>query len=250
MPVVFLGAPEKPSSQIHRIDVWIFDLDCPDRELPGLNRLLSPGEQARSSRFKQPVLANRWTVAHARLRQIIGSYLENTPYRGEFVLNAYGKPRIKRGSSVMPLHFNLSHSDRVAGVAVCLSGEIGLDIEKIGAPPWETEPNVFSDAERDQLNSHAGGERHLAFYRGWTRKEAVIKAMGLGLSVPLHDVEVDLAETQARLRRLKNDQDPGWTIVGLEESGCWIGAIAMRTADASIDVRFRDTGSHFGTQGS
>ena len=251
MPDVFLGSDETsvpPLARIHRIDVWIFDLDCPDCELTGLSRLLSSNERARFSRFKNPLIANRWTVAHARLRQIVGSYLEATPYQDEFVLNFYGKPRIPSSSIVTPLNFSLSHSGQVGGVAVCVSGEIGLDIETIGNPPWEIEPDVFNDAERQQLNSYADAERRLAFYRGWTRKEAVIKAMGLGLSIPLHDVEVDLGKTQTRLRRLAGNQNPDWRVVGLEEYECWVGAVAMRTAGAAIDVQLRDIGSHFGTQ--
>lgn len=248
MPVAF-GTPGTPAStgQSHRIDVWIFDLDRPGSELPGLTKLLSPGERHRRSSFKQPMLADRWTVAHARLRQILGSYLGTASYDDEFVLNSYGKPRVRQGPLAQALHFNLAHSGQVCGVAVCLTGDIGLDIETIDMPPWEIEPDVFNEREREELASHTGFERQLAFYRGWTRKEAVIKAMGLGLSFPLHDLDVDLAQTQTRLRRLASDQDPCWTLAGLEEASRWVGAVAMQTSGGAIQVQFRDTSSHFGT---
>ena len=253
MPVLSFGdsarCPQAPPSirQSHRVDVWIFSLDCPRFELQRFSELLSPNEQARCSRFSQTGLAARWTVARARLRQILGSYLDGAPYRDDFAPNAFGKLRIK-STLEQPLHFNLSHSAHVCGVAVCLSGEIGLDIETIDIPPWDVEPDVFTRRERDELACYTGTEKPLAFYRGWTRKEAVIKAMGRGLSFPLQSLEVGLSRTEPRLHRLGSDDNPDWTITGLEKEDVWVGALAMRTAGASIEVRFRDTYSHFGTQ--
>ena len=136
MPVAFAMPGQQASNgQSHRIDVWIFDLDCCGSQLRSLTKLLSPVEQLRCSRLKQSVLAARLTVAHARVRQILGSYLGTALYQDEFVLNAYGKPRVRPAPLAQPLNFNLAHSGRVCGVAVCLTGEIGLDIETIDTPP-------------------------------------------------------------------------------------------------------------------
>jgi len=91
-----------------------------------------------------------------------------------------------------PLRFNVSHSGELLLVAVTLHRAIGVDIEQIRRDMCVTEiaGRFFSATERNALTALARDLQHDAFFDCWTRKEAYIKAMGDGLSLPLHQFDV------------------------------------------------------------
>ena len=81
------------------------------------------------------------------------------------------------------------------------------------------------------------------FFHCWTRKEAVIKACGLGLAMPLDSFDVSLTPgEEARLMRIEGDAPSAWHLVNFEPAPGWAGAIAMRTGGPAVRLKWRETG--------
>lgn len=144
--------------------------------------LLSAAERQRGDRFLQQQHRRRFRLARAFLRLILARYLPIPPAQIAFREGAHGKVYLSDDQA--PLQFNLSHSGDLAVYAVTLSREIGVDIEwmdpKIAAEPLAA--RFFTPGECDVLAALSGHAQTRAFYQLWTRKEAYLKALGLGLS--------------------------------------------------------------------
>jgi 4'-phosphopantetheinyl transferase len=156
-------------------------------------RILDELERKRVARFRFPVDQVRYAVCHANLRRILGSYVGLAPESVGFREGAGGKPELADKS----LRFNLSHSKSVAALAVSMDVEVGVDVEDIRPIDTDVAKRYFSPAENASLAALGGWERLEAFYRCWTRKEAILKAEGVGLRTPLDWFDVSLREGEA-----------------------------------------------------
>lgn len=217
--------------------VWLIPLRVTDSELDACRDLLSEEERARAERFVFEWLRRRYTVAHGRMRSILERHTGVPARELNFETTKYGKPFLDPSLNT---HFNLSHSGELAVLAVGAS-ELGADVEFIR--PLDDFENVatgfFSDQEVAELHRYPVPERLRAFYRCWTRKEAFIKAIGEGLSIPLASFVVSLAEKDAAI--LKNSQPEhgaGWTITVLDLGSDYVGAVAMRDPRGGIETRW------------
>lgn len=172
------------------LEVWHVHLDRQGRT-PELMDLLDDRERAQAARFRFAHLSDAYVVAHAALRSILARWTGRPPQELVFERNAFGKPRLAGHAGPA---FNLSHTEGAALCAIAPSGDIGVDIER--QRPLEHADLVarfFSAAEIRQFDSLAPEGREAGFFNGWTRKEAYVKARGLGLSLPLDSFSVDLA---------------------------------------------------------
>ena len=163
-----------------RIHVWRVGLDDPAE--PDCS-VLSDDERARAERFSRPLDRRRFVAARATLRAILADMLEldaSARPALRFGYRAAGKPFLVDHPT---LHFNVSHSEDLALVAATRAGEIGVDIER--QRPMDDMDTIarvaFSDSERAALIGCPSGARSAVFYRIWTRKEALLKALGAGL---------------------------------------------------------------------
>ncbi len=147
--------------------------------------LLDNEELARADRFRFPKDRNRYILGHGLLRETLGRYLGRAAKDLILLRGEFGKPFLEGN----PVHFNLS--DTKDAVLLALSHHaIGADIETMNrhtdhervANHYFTAPEVASIAEA------ADGKRR--FLELWTRKEAVLKACGVGLMDDLHSLEV------------------------------------------------------------
>src|SRR5262249_14010343 len=184
-----------------------------DRLVP----LLSPDERERAARFHFRRDAMRWIVARAILRQILGGCLGVD--RGAVVLSygPQGKPAVVAPTGSVDLQFSLAHSSHVAVYAVSAGCPVGIDVE--GMRPLSDMDRIaartFSPRECAALRKLPPGLRAVGFFNCWTRKEAYIKAVGLGLSYPLDRFSVSLAPGEpARLEVVETDPDhvEKWTM--------------------------------------
>ena len=113
---------------------------------------------------------------------------------GPFALTPYGKPYCPRCGA----HFSISHSGELVWLAVCREGPVGVDVEAMRPLPELAELAArLHPREQAHILSKAADERAEAFYRCWTRKEAVLKALGRGLSLPLDSFAVDAGSGHA-----------------------------------------------------
>lgn len=172
--------------------VAMFPLHVHDHELRALDGLLSDAERARAARFHSPDHGRHFTAAHGRLRQLLAGVLGLAPQSLQFEVGAHGKPELAGPAAATGLRFNLSHSAGMGLVGWAWGRDIGVDIE--AWRPMRDQPAVvrryFSSVEIEAWKALPGERREQAFFEIWTRKEAYIKALGLGLSLPLDSFDV------------------------------------------------------------
>jgi 4'-phosphopantetheinyl transferase len=157
-------------------------------EIDTLQRVLSEKEKEKAFRFRFVRDRNSYIVTHARLRQILGQYLISQPEEIRFVFNDYGKSSLIDNYKI--IHFNLSHRSGISIIGFDAKSEVGVDVEIID-PEFDFEPIArthFTQDENEFIFENPEGSR-LRFYTLWTRKEAFLKAVGIGIGNNL-DVEV------------------------------------------------------------
>jgi 4'-phosphopantetheinyl transferase len=174
--------------------VWRACLDVPESRVRALEANLAADEMKRARRFYFAEDRRHFTVAHGLLREILSLYLDTPPDQLRFGYNPHGKPFLPETA----ICFNLSHSGKLALYAIARSMEIGIDIERIRTDfeCMEVANRFFSHGETDALRSVPDDRQHVAFFDGWTRKEAFIKAIGEGMSFPLSQLELTLAPNE------------------------------------------------------
>ena len=218
-----------------KVDLWLWPLQATLAERGAWHEILSDEERVRAARFVFPIHAERFTVAHGRMREVLGRVLDSDPASLQFALNAYGKPEL----TDFDVHFSLSHSGDWAALAVA-AFPLGVDIEVIRPVERELPERFFSPAECQGLRVLPDPVWSPAFFRCWTRKEAVVKALGLGLSFPLEDFDVSFLEADPpRLRRLKGDAEAAsaWHLHHFDVAAGCVGAIAARRTGWQVTMR-------------
>ncbi len=156
---------------------------------PGLLALLSDEERAKAARFMFAHDRDSYVAAHALVRATLSAFFARAPQDWTFVTGAHGKPRVDSHDGSGRLCFNLSHTRGSVAVAVALDREVGVDVERI-APDRADEAvarELFAPAEFAALCDEPKAGRAEAFFDVWTLKEAYIKAVGLGVALPLKD---------------------------------------------------------------
>lgn len=229
-----------PSPGDREVHIWCASLDVPDDTLAGLAAVLSEDERARASRFRIEPHRRRWTVARGTLRTLLGRYLDVAPAALRFATGSEGKPALC-GASRGDLRFNVAHSDAIALYAVTAIGEVGVDVERIQEMPDADliAESHFAEGERAMLRALPPADSAAGFFNCWTRKEAWIKAIGRGLSIPLAEFEVTLAPGDAcRLVHMNGEQaaTAGWKLASLSPAAGYTGAMAIEASEVELSM--------------
>jgi 4'-phosphopantetheinyl transferase len=178
----------------NEVQLWRADLGVLAPQESRWHRILSADERRRAARFHFAKDRQHFAAARAILRLILTGYLEINPDQIDFRYSQKEKPYLAGRCSQSGIMFNVSHSGEVALYAFSRGIELGVDVERIGRE-IEVESiarRFFSESEQRQLSNFPAAERVEAFFRCWTRKEAYIKAIGEGLSLPLSHFDVSL----------------------------------------------------------
>ena len=218
------------------IHVWRIELDLEPLAYSVVEAVLSPDERRRAKCFIRDDLRRRWTVAHGALRMILAAYTGTPPGCLVFGTGPWGKPKLKGTAS--RIGFNLSHTGHLALIAISSEHEVGIDAETIRPNlDWrELSERFFASAEASEIKSLAPEIRIAAFFACWTRKEAFIKAIGRGLSMPLDSFRVTVRpDFPPRLVWLEgNQREPDkWSFEDMSESGV-AAAVAVRHHSPSV----------------
>ncbi len=224
-------ATDLPPGDVH---AWLVDLDNPPRIAQELAALLDDHERARAARFVSPKDRRHHEVTHGLLRTILGHYTGNDPKSLQFALGREGKPSLVTPLPGEPLVFNLSHSGHHALIGVARGLTIGIDLEAMHAVP-EIEAiakSHFAAEERAELMALPLDVRLDGFLRCWTCKEAYVKALGGGLSIPLDGfcVAVD-PKTAVQLKSIRGStlEAARWTLrAGKLSTDAWAAVIVDR----------------------
>ena len=218
------------------IVVWRIALDVDDATTDALAGRLASAERVRAGRLVVPAARRRFVVARSALRRLLGHYTGVAPGAVRLVTGPHGKPAIAGATG---LQFNVAHSGDYALIGLCGDREVGVDIEAV---PHDLDPTgvaaqVFSDAERGTLQELPESERHDAFARIWTRKEAYIKALGEGFSYPTRSFTVSpvAGDDDALLADTANEGAVGrWRVRDLAAPGGYRAAVAGAGRDWTV----------------
>jgi 4'-phosphopantetheinyl transferase len=150
---------------------------------------LTPEEIARAGRFRFEADADHWMACRANLRIILGEAIQRPPREVPLIFSEYGKPALAPPFHF--LHFNLSHCHDLAVIALTRDGPVGIDLEATAraADLLECESTFCHSAEILSLPED-NEERARQLLRIWTAKEALLKALGTGLSHPPETVRI------------------------------------------------------------
>jgi 4'-phosphopantetheinyl transferase len=193
----------------NEVHVWLASLDQKAEALTNLAALLSQDEYRRAERYYRPIDRDRFIVGRGILRKIVSAYLATTPGELLFTYNEYGKPIVSEGQNDRALNFNLSHSHQLALYAVTRGRDVGVDIEHIREDfaTLEIAEHFFSKDEVAALRSLPADQRTAGFFNCWSRKEAFIKAKGMGVSYHLDRFTVSLSPGEpAALLKVDDDE--------------------------------------------
>jgi len=159
------------------VAIAISEIDFDDAQ-----RLISQDERAEAQRFVNDDDRLRFVLGRAALRCLLSRATATKTAHLAFERNEFGKLSVP-GS----LHFNIAHSGDLIVIGLHKSSEIGVDVEALGRlADWrDLADHYLTEAERALIADAPNEARAAAFLRAWTRKEAVVKAVGRGLSVPL-----------------------------------------------------------------
>ena len=172
--------------------LWHVDLDA--TPAGQASECLSEDESARAAHFVFERDRRRYMAAHIALRQTLSMVTGTAAGELAFEIGAFGKPALTIPTKV---RFNLSHSAGAGLIAIndCNSDdacELGVDVEVLRPLSYSSAlaAEYFTLAEQQGLVATAPPDRDLAFLTCWTRKEACLKALGLGLSIDTRSFEV------------------------------------------------------------
>jgi 4'-phosphopantetheinyl transferase len=172
------------------IRVLEIPLECPPYSETELFTHLRPDERSRANRFLVPKPRHQFVVTRGLLRLLLGRILKVYPQEVPIEYTGVGKP-VLQGIDV-DLHFNVSHTDGLALIALC-KRVVGVDVERL-RPLGDAAGLVsrfFSPAEQTGFFSLDPDLRINGFFRGWTCKEALIKAVALSVAY-LDEFDVEL----------------------------------------------------------
>lgn len=177
-----------------RVHIWRLELDSYPSETQGNAEILDAGELSRANKYRSEIDRQKYILRHTVLRNLLGYYLQAEPRDVCYTTNEFGKPALDEKFNSR-LRFNLSTSGELALFAFSEERQVGIDVEKVRTDRDTVliAERFFSQTEKSILFGLPIGQQLQGFYNCWTRKEAVVKALGQGLSLALDSFDVSLA---------------------------------------------------------
>jgi 4'-phosphopantetheinyl transferase len=234
--IAWPAGPSVPVLSPNEVHVWAVPLAVASERLAELLDLLDDEERQRAARYGHEPSRQQFIVSRAMLRTLLGRYLGQAPQTIRLASGPQGKPVLPSPEGV---YFNVSHTQGLALIAIARLGEVGIDVEQARHCPTylDMAERFFTPAEAAALRSLPEGRRIEAFFHVWTRKEAFLKALGLGLAHGLERFEVAVPPSEP-VRILHIDGDPvagaRWSLLELAPARGYVGALAIETPEPSV----------------
>lgn len=179
----------KSSRDAIQIDLWWIDLDAPFAA--GIPEWLPSEDRDRVARMGTERLRHRMANTRVALRNVLAGYLAQSPGQIKICTGAHGWPHLDPSDGSNHVWFNLTHAQDQMLIAVSRDVRLGVDLERVDrrVEPDKLANAVFNQRDIDWMNAQA--DRHRAFMKLWTAKEAVLKLCGTGFQIPAPLVIVD-----------------------------------------------------------
>lgn len=216
----------------HDVHVWQVDLD--DAAWDAHFRLLSGDEREKAGSFRTRELQDHYRRCRSALRMLLADHAGRPAASLQFQYNRFGKPML----ADQPWHFNLSHSGKLALIAVSRH-PVGVDLEALDKPginvdelaEWVCHPN-----EKAALARLPTAERRMLFYRLWTQKEAYCKALGIGLLRAFPALRMDTlpAQSIAKVVDEHADSTSAFFVYDVPTLAGYAASVCIPSAEARI----------------
>jgi 4'-phosphopantetheinyl transferase len=234
------AVPRLASQETH---LWLVSLQKPSESIPRFASCLNQQERASGARFHSEDNQRRYLISHATVRLLLARYLHCPPASLEFSAGQFGKPFICSPRQESKLHFNLAHSADIAAVAISTTGPVGVDIERLRGTTDISRlvTRYFSNREIERFQRVDTQNYVQWFFRMWTCKEAVSKALGCGLSEPVSRFTVPdggLRDTVQVRAASKLENTDCWYVTSFRHDENYVGAVATPgTVTPQITIR-------------
>lgn len=229
--------PDSPQLIPESVDVWLFPLQHSLDMLNRMQQTLSSGEKQRAARLTKKADGDHYIAAHGILRVLLGLYMKIDPEKLAFNSDANGKPSLDTRITKKNLHFNLSHSHEYGLLAVSLDSAVGVDLEYIKkqAAFLKIAKRFFTPAEYKALQKTPKDLQKEAFFTGWCRKEALLKALGTGIAGGLNRVQVSMEpKAQSEAVQFPGHANKKWGLQNLPTLNSYAHAVAAEGSDWSL----------------
>jgi len=211
---------------------------------------LTAEELQRADRFRVPTSRNQHVVGRGMTRKLLAGLANPSPHdlhassaiepsQIVFSFTPYGKPFVVAPApAIRP--FNVAHTDSMVLFTHTTSGSIGVDVERISRKTdVALAERYFAKPEVQYVLDHIDPDKQLqAFLRVWTLKEAFIKAIGTGLSMPLADFAfADIDDLRPKVHMLNPILGNGdrWQFITFAPADGYVGAVAFRADDSTSE---------------
>lgn len=217
-------APSGFRLQADEIHVWRAPLACDTIKLRQFEEALTDDERRRADQYFFERDRKYFIASRGILRELLATYTHRSPADVQFRYGPQGKPSLD-GKIEESIRFNMSHSYGMAVFAFGLDCELGIDLEFIRPEIAieEIAQQYFSRQELREFRALPSDLRPEGFFLCWTRKEAYIKARGLGLQIPLDSFSVSL--TPDAPERLVSEDSERWSMQSLRPFEGFAGAV-------------------------
>jgi len=211
----------------NKVFIFIVNLTSHINNVSTYWEYLSIQEKIKASKYYTEYLSKKYIISHGILRYILSFYTKQHPQKIEFNYNEYGKPFLKNSN----IQFNISHSHNMVSYIIALNYRVGIDIElhDKNLNIEDVAALVLTTDEYKYLSSLKSRDKLRIFYILWTKKEALVKAIGQGLSYPINTIEVIrlLSGKGVLLNDKNNKLKQQWYCYELEVPENYSGAIGI-----------------------
>jgi 4'-phosphopantetheinyl transferase len=196
---------------------------------------LDAGERARAARFRFERDRRRFVARRLFLRAVLAEHMGVEPAGIRYRASGYGKPELDLADA--GIAFSTSHADDLAIVAVVRGGEVGADIERIRTmrDALDIARKFFTACEVEHLSSLTGASRSAAFLRLWTGKEAYVKLLGRGLSMPLDGFDVVGLDRLDRVELDGTAERPAASLWSVDVPKGYLATVALGVAARPVE---------------
>ncbi len=207
--------------------------------VPRFMAQLPAGERQRAEAFHFERDRVSYVVSHYALRQVLAGGLGLDGFGHAFEVGPHGKPSLPRAFVDSGLEFSLSHTHGLALIAVSRVGAVGVDVERVvdTVDVHGLAASVFAEPESRHLAGLDAAAARLGFFRLWVRKEAYVKARGIGLADGLREPVLDPATLDEAGGQVRQAAGSAWAEWPIAVPDGYCAALYQRLGAAAGVVR-------------